>query len=55
LHITFLKIFIKKPFLKRTSLLNYWKQVEKVSKKDMNYGAIIMSAKLLLVGMIENF
>ena len=45
--------FTKKYFLKRTSLLNYWKQVEKVSKKDMNYGVIIMSAKLLLFGVIE--
>ena len=45
--------FTKKYYLKRTSLLNYWKQVEKITKKDMNYGVIIMSAKLLLVGLIE--
>ncbi|HRN70737.1 MAG TPA: methyltransferase domain-containing protein [Candidatus Woesebacteria bacterium] len=43
--------FTKKYFMKRTSILNYWKEVTTFNKKDLQYDIVVMSPRLLNIGM----
>ncbi len=46
--------FLEKHYLKRTSIFNYWKEVKTFDTKDLQYDVIVMSPRLLHVGIMKN-